>query len=103
MLAIRLACDLPENAREMAYYIGSECAADRLLLAGKPELAASVARWEAPKLPISGGMLIQRGLSQGPVVAKTLQAIERRWVASNFPAGAEFERIVDESLLSARG
>ena len=103
----RLACavtpDLPENAREMAYYIGSECAADRLLLAGKPELAASVARWEAPKFPISGGMLIQRGLSQGPVVAKTLQAIERRWVASNFPAGAEFERIVDEALLSARG
>jgi poly(A) polymerase len=103
----RLACavtsDLPENAREMAYYIGIECAADRLLLAGKPELAASVARWEAPKLPISGGMLIQRGLSQGPVVAKTLQAIERRWVASNFPAGAEFERIVDEALLSARG
>jgi len=103
----RLACavtpDLPENAREMAYYIGSECAADRLLLAGKPELAASVARWEAPKFPISGGMLIQRGLSQGPVVAKTLQAIERRWVAGNFPAGAEFERIVDEALLSARG
>lgn len=103
----RLACavtpDLPENAREMAYYIGSECAADRLLLVGKPELAASVARWEAPKLPISGGMLIERGLTQGPVVARTLQAIERRWVASDFPAGAEFERIVDEALLSARG
>jgi poly(A) polymerase len=103
----RLACavtpDLPENAREMAYYIGSECAADRLLLVGKPELAASVSRWEAPKLPISGGMLIERGLTQGPVVARTLQAIERRWVASDFPAGAEFERIVDEALLSARG
>ncbi|HEX7930419.1 MAG TPA: CCA tRNA nucleotidyltransferase [Sphingomicrobium sp.] len=103
----RLACavtpDLPENAREMAYYIGSECAADRLLLVGKPELAASVARWEAPKLPISGGMLLERGLTQGPVVAKTLQAIERRWVARDFPAGAEFERIVDEALLSARG
>jgi poly(A) polymerase len=102
-LACAVTCDLSENSREMAYYIGSECAADRLLLAGKPELAASVARWEAPKLPISGGMLIQRGLSQGPVVAKTLQAIERRWVASSFPAGAEFERIVDEALLSARG
>lgn len=102
----RLACavvsDLPENEREMAYYIGSECATDRLLLAGKAELAATLAHWEVPKLPVSGGMLIQRGLTQGPVVARTLKAIERRWVASNFPAGAEFERIVDEALASAK-
>lgn len=102
----RLACavnsELPDNARELAYYIGSECAADRLLLAGKADLAARISRWDAPKLPISGGMLIQRGLTQGPVVAKTLQAIERQWVVSNFPAGAEFEQIVEEALDSAR-
>jgi hypothetical protein len=37
------------------------------------------------------------------VVAKTLQAIERQWVARDFPQGAEFERIVDEALVSTRG
>jgi poly(A) polymerase len=103
----RLACaasdEIPGNVRELAYYNGAECAADRLLLAGKADLAAGIAHWAAPKLPISGGMLIQRGLTQGPVVAKTLQAIERQWVARDFPQGAEFERIVDEALVSTRG
>jgi hypothetical protein len=37
------------------------------------------------------------------VVAKTLQAIERQWVVQDFPQGAEFERIVDQALLSTRG
>lgn len=103
----RLACaaeeEIPDNVRELAYYSGVECAVDRLLLAGKPDLALSVARWEPPKLPITGGMLIQRGLTQGPVVAKTLQAIERQWVARDFPQGVEFERIIDEALVSSRG
>ncbi len=103
----RLACaaseEIPGTVRELAYYNGAECAADRLLLAGKADLAAGISHWEAPRLPISGGMLIQRGLTQGPVVAKTLQAIERQWVARDFPQGAEFERIVDEALVSSRG
>jgi poly(A) polymerase len=103
----RLACaaseEIPAKVRELAYYNGAECAADRLLLAGEADLAAGISDWEAPRLPISGGMFIQRGLTQGPVVAKTLQAIERQWVARDFPQGAEFERIVDEALVSSRG
>ena len=79
-----------------------ECAVDRLLLAGKPAVAAEIAEWPVPKLPISGGKLIQRGLTQGPVVAKTLQSIERRWVESGFPSGEEFDRIVSEALASAQ-
>lgn len=102
----RLACaaepDAPDNPRSIAYYFGTECAVDRLLLAGRPAVAAEIAKWPAPKLPISGGKLIQRGLTQGPIVAKTLQSIERRWVESDFPSGEEFDRIVSEVLASAQ-
>jgi len=79
-----------------------DCAVDRLLLAGDASVAAEFASWQTPKLPISGGTLIERGLTQGPVVAKTLQRIERRWVESGFPSGSDFERIVAEALASAR-
>jgi poly(A) polymerase len=48
-------------------------------------------------------VLIARGLPEGPVVARTLKAIEKRWVEAGFPSGAEFERIVDDELRSASG
>lgn len=102
----RLTCaadpEPPGNPQALAYYMGTDCAVDRLLLAKKAVVAASIARWQSPKLPISGGALIDRGLTQGPVVAKTLRAIEQRWVESGFPAGEEFERIVTEALASAQ-
>lgn len=102
----RLACAadpaLPEGSQQLAYFVGTECAVDRLLLAGKPGLAASIRKWQAPRLPISGGTLIQRGLTQGPEVARTLQAIERNWVEAGFPTGEEFDRIVGEMLASNR-
>jgi poly(A) polymerase len=47
-------------------------------------------------------MLIERGLTEGPVVARTLRRIEDRWVEAGFPKGAELERIVAEALASAR-
>ena len=102
----RLACAaepaLPESAQQLAYFVGTDCAVDRLLLAGKPRLVASVRKWQAPRLPISGGALIERGLTQGPEVARTLQAIERRWVEAGFPEGEDFDRIVAEMLAAAR-
>ena len=42
--------------------------------------------------------MIARGLAEGPIVARTLKAIEERWVEAGFPAGDAFERIVDEAL-----
>ena len=102
----RLACAadvaLPDSAQKLAYFVGIECAVDRLLLVGKTGPAASIRKWQAPRLPISGGALIERGLTQGPDVARTLQAIERRWVETGFPGGEEFDRIVAEMLASAR-
>ena len=89
------------NARSFAYFAGLECAVDRLLLGGDAERAKVITQWESPRLPIGGGALIERGLEPGPVVAKTLQSIERRWVEAGFPAGDDFERLVAEELASA--
>ena len=91
-------CDLPENARTLAYYVGVECAVDRLLLGGIAGQAAAISRWHAPRMPIGGGQLIAKGLRKGPEVAKTLQAIERRWVDAGFPRGKELELIVSQEL-----
>jgi len=75
--------DAPEV---LAYEIGAEGAVDRFLLAqeGLSELAALRA-WQRPRLPLSGGDLIAMGLEAGPVVAATMQAVEREWVRAGFP------------------
>jgi poly(A) polymerase len=72
-----------------------------LLLAGQVDDAAALAGWPVPRLPIGGGELIRRGLTAGPAVARTLRAIERRWVEEGFPGGLEFDRIVTDALASA--
>lgn len=98
----RLGCaaanELGESPEALAYRLGTECALDRLLLAGRASDAARIADWAIPRLPIGGGALIARGLAEGPIVAKTLRAIENRWVAAGFPQGEPFERIVAECL-----
>jgi poly(A) polymerase len=97
----RLACaagEIGSSTQALAYRVGIECAVDRLLLSGRAREAADIARWHAPRLPISGGALIKRGLPEGPVVARTLRTIEDRWVEAGFPSGAAFERIVADAL-----
>jgi len=85
----------------LAYCVGTDCAVDRLLLAGKTADAAMIAKWKPPKLPISGGALIARGLPEGPIVARTLRQIENCWIENGFATGAAFERIVSEALANA--
>jgi len=101
----RLACAAARNgganSQALAYRVGTECAVDRLLLAGEPASAASTIGWRIPKLPIGGGTLIARGLTEGPAVARTLRAIEDRWVEAGFPKGDAFERIVADALAAA--
>src|SRR5213075_2795169 len=96
----RLACaasaELFADPRALAYRAGPGCAVDRLLLAGRPDEAAEIVGWKPPRLPIGGGVLIARGLPEGPVVARTLRQIEDRWVTAGFPKGEEFEKIVSE-------
>ena len=102
----RLACAVVRDAagapEALAYRVGTDCAVDRLLLSGKPDVAARISSWRAPRLPIGGGALIARGLSQGPVVARTLRKIEQRWVEAGFPQGAAFDAIVADALAEAR-
>jgi poly(A) polymerase len=80
-----------EEPRILAYRIGRDEAVDRLLLSDEvPEAAAadvaSLQGWERPRFPIGGGDLIAMGLKPGPIVARTLQAVEREWAESGFAA-----------------
>ena len=87
-----------DDPRTLAYDLGTEGALDRLLLAGRYDDAASIRDWPVPRLPISGGKLMARGVAQGPDVARTLKRIEREWIRAGFPADAAFDRIVDSAL-----
>ena len=91
------------SPRALVYRLGNECAVDRLLLGKKARDAALISSWKAPRLPISGGALIDRGVPQGPAVARILREIENRWVEAGFPAGAQFDDIVSDALKSATG
>jgi poly(A) polymerase len=102
----RLACAAADQADStpevLAYRRGTECAVDRLLLAGNAGEAARIAEWHPPRLPISGGALIARGLAEGPIVARTLRGIEQRWLDAGFPSGVEFDAIVADALADAQ-
>ncbi|MEK7342411.1 MAG: CCA tRNA nucleotidyltransferase [Pseudomonadota bacterium] len=88
----------PESPRALAYRVGTESAIDRLLLDSAQPLdaLAQLNGWSPPHLPIGGGALIARGLAAGPDVAKALQAVERAWVAENFPDDARVAAIADQ-------
>ena len=92
-----------EAPERLAYWIGLDAAVDRLLLSGNPGIEA-LDGWQRPRLPVSGGDLVGRGLVQGPIVAATLQAIEKEWVESGFPSdiAALVERRVAQALLSSQ-
>ncbi|MGQ0588210.1 MAG: CCA tRNA nucleotidyltransferase [Sphingosinicella sp.] len=93
----------------LAYKYNLEVAIDRLLLdktLTADQAAEAVKRlddWKRPKLPVSGGDLIAMGLEEGPIVARTMQAIEREWVNLGFSADrkevrALARRHVDQAL-----
>ena len=81
-----------EEPRRLAYHIGIDEAVDRLLLASADPSALE--DWQRPHFPLTGGDLIALGLKPGPVVAKTLQALEREWVEGGF--------VEDEAALRER-
>lgn len=81
------------DPKALAYRIGPDQAVDRLLLQdgeAHPAKALDALRhWERPRFPLAGGDLIAMGLRPGPVVAKTLQAVERQWIANGFTDDAD--------------
>lgn len=86
----------PEPPEELAYRIGVEGAVDRLLLSGLSDAAARVADWAPPRLPVSGGALVARGIGAGPLVARGLKMVEDLWVAEGFPGPARVEQLADQ-------
>lgn len=86
----------PGEARALAYRLGREEAADRLLLAGAS--LAPLIGWNVPQLPLKGGQIVARGVSAGPEVARLLRAVETRWVAEGFPAEERVMALLDEEL-----
>jgi poly(A) polymerase len=90
-------------ARALAQAIGIAHARDRLLLRSVDpnEGMRALEGWTPPRLPIGGGDLVALGLSAGPQVAATLQAIERQWVAEDFPDADRVRAIAEEKVAQA--
>jgi poly(A) polymerase len=97
-----------EAPAPLAYRIGAAEAIDRILLHGQAGLEVKrLEDWRRPHMPVSGGDLIAMGLIAGPVVAKTMQALEEEWIAAGFPADkaavrAMARRLVDQLLRSSQ-
>lgn len=85
-----------EAARPLAYKVGREVALDRLLITGSD--TAPLDGWEIPQFPLKGGMIVERGVSAGPDVARILRAVEARWVSESFPGAARIEELLAEEL-----
>ena len=88
-----------EGQRALAYRVGPESAIDRLLLAGADPIV--IAGWRPPRLPISGGALIERGLHKGPAIAAALKAVESQWIAEGFPPQPRVDAIADAVVAGA--
>jgi poly(A) polymerase len=92
------------TAEALAYEIGPEQAADRILLGeGDPAAAARLRAWQRPVLHLKGGDLVAMGLTAGPIVARCWQEVQRRWAESGFPPDPAEQRalartVVDQAL-----
>jgi poly(A) polymerase len=100
--------DLLGSPRAAAYRLGRDEAIDRLFLfdaTGAVDAARDLTGWDIPRLPLSGGALIQRGLTKGPDVARALRAVESQWVAEGFPdaerVGEIADAVADQALRSS--
>ena len=96
-LASALHDDL-EPPRPLAYRLGADLALDRWLLhADQPLEGAIVIRdWPVPRLPLTGGAIVARGIAKGPDVARLLRTIEARWIEEEFPGAARVDQLADE-------
>jgi poly(A) polymerase len=96
---------VPENFRTLAYHKGTDCAQDcAMLFAGDgtlPHILAGLSVWEIPVFPLKGGDIIARGLTAGPLVAKTLRTVEQAWIDENFPAKDRVMVLADHFVMAA--
>jgi poly(A) polymerase len=97
-IATALGVPVDGDAQRLAYRLGLRGALDRIALgrALGPEDGVRIADWTVPRLPVSGGDLIKRGLTAGPDVARLLKAVEEAWIAADFPDRAKTLEIADQ-------
>lgn len=85
-----------EAPRALAYRVGVPMAIDRLLLIGADP--GAVIGWEPPVFPLKGGAIVARGVTAGPMVARILQSVEKRWIEQNFPPHEQIEQFLIEEM-----
>ena len=95
----------PDNMRAIAYRSDTETARDVAMLYAAdtevPECLVRLEQVEIPSLSIKGGELIKMGLPAGPLVAKTLQAIEADWISEDFPNAARQRELAIQTVNAA--
>jgi len=91
----------PGTPEALAYSLGTISAVDGLLLRGLAADARRVADWTVPRFPLSGGDLIARGLVPGPIVAATLQQVERLWMEEGFPDRDRIDAMARDAVTAA--
>lgn len=63
--------------------------AELLKYKGNAVVAKKISEWTPPKLPVTGKDLVDHNLKKGPVFAKTLDELRRRWIKSDFQMSYE--------------
>lgn len=100
----RLACVAERQSedyaapRALAYRVGMDCAIDRLLIEGLS--VDQLTGWEIPQLPIKGGDIVAAGITAGPLVARTLRAVESQWIEEGFPDSHRVDEILAEAIIN---
>lgn len=86
---------LPECQRLAARGMFKHWLAEALRLLDKPDDAQALIEWPVPFFPISGKDVLQRGVSEGPDVGRTLKDLREVWYASEYRMSREalLERI----------
>lgn len=106
-LSSRVGADMPKPdvVRALAYRQGLDCAKDVVVLYARDEdiadCLAQLDGWRIPKFSLKGGELIAMGLEAGPMVAKTLVAIENRWITQGFPEDDRLGEIARQTVAEA--
>ena len=96
------------SAKAMLYRLGVEAWRDAcdLAMARGADRAEIVTirnlpdRWEAPVFPISGKDIIAAGVPKGPLVARTLKAVESKWIDAGFPSAAHVNAMLAGEIKS---
>lgn len=84
--------DLPTSTVALRRVIadkGRQAAADRAVVAGRPDLAARIDALDVPEFPLRGGDLIGLGLVPGPAVSAALAVLRDWWLDQDPPPGRD--------------